>query len=517
MDLFKSRVWAVGCCLVFSFSHAADWHQASGPNGDFSTTEEAPVKWSVALGQNIGWKLTLPETGQSTPVVSGCKLFFTTLKPVEADSSLGKDIIAWCCEVATGEVLWKREVLGKHPLRLSGCFSDSSAPAPVCDGERVIFLNASGTVACFDLNGTLLWSKPYLSVGRCMPFLHNGRYVFTRQVYPPDPNGNFPHKYKDSPKEMWTQLQALDVETGEIVWTSECGVNMGMATMPQTREDGLAVAVVGRGGGHGPPEKPHGLSMVNLENGKTLWTLPLEGFMATMSYRLQGGAVHIFHDTEHLSVDEKTGKVLRRSSITEDVSVLRWIDGKRESRKETLPVSKKKRMITQGSNLLVGRHHYFRSYVRPWLGRVDVETGKVEYLELPLQVSRKPGEKEEWIWFQTVKGKKAPGLTKQGIPNDMRNSRGFQVVGDKRSHGSGWGHVASPQMTVAGKHLYIPVMNGTVFVIDLEAPQLEESAIVAINDLGPAGQSFTRASLSFAGGKVFAHTIRELICIGGVK
>jgi hypothetical protein len=37
---------------------------------------------------------------------------------------------------------------------------------------------------------------------------------------------------------------------------------------------------------------------------------------------------------------------------------------------------------------------------------------------------------------------------------------------------------------------------------------------MAINDLGVAGTSWTRASVSFAGGRAFAHTIRELICIG---
>jgi hypothetical protein len=43
----------------------------------------------------------------------------------------------------------------------------------------------------------------------------------------------------------------------------------------------------------------------------------------------------------------------------------------------------------------------------------------------------------------------------------------------------------------------------------------DENAIVAINDLGPVGRSFNRASLSIAGGRLFAHTIRELICIDG--
>jgi outer membrane protein assembly factor BamB len=502
---------------------SADWHQASGPTGNFSAKEDGPLEWSVSRDQNIAWKLTLPETGQSTPVISNGRIFFSTMKPVREDSSLGKDIIAWCCDSETGKVIWKREIFGQFPLRLSGCFSDSSAPPAVCDGERIVFLNASGRITCFDLKGKVLWSQPFLSVGRTLPFLHEGKYIYTRQIYPPEPSGNFPHKYANSPKEMWTQLQSLDISTGKVGWTSKCGVNMGMSTLPQKRNDGRMVAIVGRGGGHGPPEKPFGISMVDLSDGKTLWTLPIDGFMATMTYRLAGGQAHVFHATEHLSVDEVSGKVVRRISLLEKVSVCRMINGERITKIENhssenhssllKDLNKKKRAITQGSNLLVGTYHYFRCYVRPWLGRVNLSNGRVEYLELPLQVSRTK-EKDNYKWFVLPGKKKAPGLTAQGIaPNDMLNSRGYKVVGDKRSHGSGWGHVASPVPSVAGNRLYVPIMNGTVFVIDAQADTLDEKAILAVNDLGVAGGSFTRSSLSFSNGNAFAHTIKELICI----
>jgi hypothetical protein len=130
-------------------------------------------------------------------------------------------------------------------------------------------------------------------------------------------------------------------------------------------------------------------------------------------------------------------------------------------------------------------------------------------------LSRAAGQDDKLLWFVPPTGKKDPQLNKQAfVPNDMNNSRGFKVVGDRRSHGNGWGHIASPTPTVAGKRLYLPVMNGTVYVIDWNAPKLDRNAVLAINDLGPAGRSWTRASLSFADGHAFAHTIRELICIG---
>lgn len=502
-------------CLVFFLSPliANDWPQGAGRDGDFATDQSAPTSWSVVRDENIRWKITLPETGQSTPVVNRGRVYISTLKPVDEDSELGKNIIAWAIDAETGEVLWKREIEGIHNLRLTGCFSDSSSPPAVCDGENVIFTNASGGVVCFDRDGKEIWKRDLFTVGRTLPFLSDGKFVFTRQIYPPEADGNFPHTYADSPKDMWTQLQALDAATGEDVWVSDCGVNMGCVILPQALSDGRKVAVAGRGGGHGPPEKPDGISLVDLSDGSTIWTLPLEDFMATMSFRIRGDRVHIFHLGEHFTVNAFDGKIEKRISIVDQVSVFRK---GRAAALEDIDPSKKKRMITQGSNLLVGPWHYFRSYTRPWLGRVNVDSGSVEYLELPLQLSRTAGGEDKLLWFTEPREKKDPGLHQQVIAeNGMKNSRGFVVFGDKRSKGSGWGHIASPTPSVAGHCLYVPVMNGTVYVIRWDVDQLDyANAVVAINDLGPAGIAWTRASLSFADGRAYAHTMRELICIG---
>jgi hypothetical protein len=171
-------------------------------------------------------------------------------------------------------------------------------------------------------------------------------------------------------------------------------------------------------------------------------------------------------------------------------------------------------MITQTSNLLVGEFHYFRCYTRPWLGRVNVTTGTVEYLELPLQLKTAANAPSKLLWFQPPTAARSTGLTQQSFtPNSMTNSSGFVVSGDKRSRGNGWGHTASAVPSVAGEHLYVPVMNGTVYVVRWDSDKLDEQVLVGINDLGVAGESWTRASLSFSGGRIYAHTIKELICI----
>jgi outer membrane protein assembly factor BamB len=505
-----SAVLALTTLLSFTALNAEGWPQGSGADGNFQSTKPAPTEWSVALDQQIDWKLTLPETGQNTPVISNGKVFFSTYQPFENNTKIGKDITAWCCDANSGAVIWKRDIPAQYDLRLSGCFSDSTSPPAVSDGEHVVFVNASGAVECFTHEGAPVWRQEFLSVGRTIPFLHDDKVVFTRQQYPPDPNGHFPHKYKDAPKKMWTQLQALDIKTGEIAWTSECGCNLGMTMMPQKLSDGRDVVIVGRGGGHGPPEKPLGLSLIDLADGKTLWTLPINNFAATMSYGVRNDQVHVFHGPQHLSIDCHTGKIVKRISIHDKIPLRRWNGGKRTTTIETIEGGKS-RNITQGSNLLVGPWNYFRHYKNPWLGRVNVDTGTVEYLELPLQNSRAPDQKDELRWLDP----KGPKLEAQTIvPNDMKNSRGLVVFDDKRCTGTGWGHIASPTPTVAGKNLYLPVMTGTVYVIEWNANTLDENAVVAINDLGLAGQSFTRSSISFASGKAYAHTIKEIICIG---
>ena len=150
------------------------------------------------------------------------------------------------------------------------------------------------------------------------------------------------------------------------------------------------------------------------------------------------------------------------------------------------------------------RQHYFRAYTETYLGRVHVRTGKVEYLQLPVQLIRRADQEDRRIWSL-----KDPAF----IPSEMRNHDGFLVMGDKRSRTNTWGHHASPIMTVVGKHLYLPTLVGTVYCIDWNSKTLDEKAILGINDLGPAGSTWTRASLSHSDGRLYAHTLKHLICI----
>ena len=496
---------AVLCSVICATqpAFAEGWPQGSGPMGTYVAKGAAPAEWSVVNDKNIAWARSLPETGQSTVVISDGKLFYTCYQPLMADSELGSNIVAFCADAKSGKVLWQNTIEAKYPLRLSGCFADSTSPPAVTDGRHVCFFNASGTVVCFDMSGKELWRRETMAVGRSQPFLVNGKVVYTKQSIMPD-QGKFGHEHKNAAKELWTQLEAFDLATGEPAWTSECGVNMGAIPVASKMSDGREVIVLGRGGGHSPPERPLGVSAVDGASGKTLWTLPLDGFMSTQTFPVADDHALVFHGPEHLWVDQ-AGQIVKRVNFCTDVSVRRWNGSTWGDTVETLKYKPGKgRAITQQSNLLIGDYHYFRAYMDPYLGRVHVGTGKVEYLQLPVQLIREEGQDDQLVWSL-----KDPSF----VPADMKNSDGFLVMGDKRSRTNTWGHHASPIMTAVGEHLYLPTMAGTVYCMRWNAEKLDETAILAINDLGPAGPTWTRASLSYDNGRLYARTIKQLLCI----
>ena len=53
-----------------------------------------------------------------------------------------------------------------------------------------------------------------------------------------------------------------------------------------------------------------------------------------------------------------------------------------------------------------------------------------------------------------------------------------------------------------------------VYVIDANAEKFDQSAIVAVNDLGKTGETWSVNALTYANGKLYHRTMKEIICIG---
>jgi hypothetical protein len=209
---------------------------------------------------------------------------------------------------------------------------------------------------------------------------------------------------------------------------------------------------------------------------------------------------------KHLVLDAASGKLLREQPLYEGATV--WaFDVEREDWVKQTDVAVKAgkgHPNTNQANLAIGDWHWFLSHNVHYLGRVHVETGAVEYLELPSQSIADSKRRNDDQWYF---GKTAPG-------GEPRNARGF-AVGDKGHNGTGWGHISAASPTRVGRYLFLPVVTGTVYVIDTEAEELSAEALVAVNDLGLGGKTWSLASLTFADGRLYAHTMTEVICIEG--
>ena len=157
----------------------ANWPAWRGPDNSGVASGNPPTTWSET--ENIRWKIDLPGTGQSTPVVWEEKMFILAAVPVDGEGafvstgggrrgggmSTGKpkspynfEII--CLDKNTGETLWRKTAAtaqpeeGHHP---TGSFAPYSA---VTDGNYVWASFGSRGLHCFDVDGAHQWSTPLI-------------------------------------------------------------------------------------------------------------------------------------------------------------------------------------------------------------------------------------------------------------------------------------------------------------------------------------------------------------------
>jgi hypothetical protein len=135
------------------------------------------------------------------------------------------------------------------------------------------------------------------------------------------------------------------------------------------------------------------------------------------------------------------------------------------------------------------------------VGRIHTETGKVEYLELPVSVIRAAGQPDTFVW-----GKPQASSTV--------NARGIDIATDKRSRGDGWwwGYLGGP--TAVGRHLYFTTMLGVTYTLDALAAVLDEKALLGVSDLGTPGDTWSLNTISYAEGRLYHRSMKELVCIG---
>ena len=598
------------------------WPMAGGPDGSWRLTTpiKVPTKWSVRTGENIKWRKTLPEGGQSGIAVWGDRIFLTINPPTDTPkyehilksfqaakknysillnketstliksndrqyqmfkeslrapkktwdavllnnkqyqlasehdrSSIeekmlrknkfgksylkalnklnnyvcsksvdlqeakrlfdkltkekkggasSKDIQLLCLDANSGNILWVREIEGTIASQYNYGFSDATTPCPITDGTYVWAINASGGMACFKMDGTLIWARKWIPTTGGKPF--NKQFdsiLFGDLILNTEP----PAAGDITRNREWNYLHAFDKNTGERLWvTQQALTHYNTPVLGQTKE-GKPAVLIGRGGPHGVPERPVGLSLISLEEqstGRSLWDwTPKEensisgwGALSTQHWDMQK-ASWFYKSDVHLTIDTKTGKLLAKKNVS-TVDQYRF-DRVKQQYILTEDVSLKKLENQRHCNISTGDDVFFMVRYAPYILKHNVLTGKNELLEVPQEID----ENGVYIWGQDQK-------------NDGLNSKGQLHAFDTRVKGGGFQKCFLGSPTMVNDYIYFTNAVGIVYVIDANAKKMDASALIAVNDLGEKGETWTVNSLSFANGHIYHRTMKEVICIG---
>ena len=147
--------------------------------------------------------------------------------------------------------------------------------------------------------------------------------------------------------------------------------------------------------------------------------------------------------------------------------------------------------------MAVNDYTFYMVMHKPFIARHNIVTGKNEHLELPHE-------------------KNADGsfILKTPQTNDGLNSKGQLHSNDTRVLGDGFQRSFLGSPVMINNYIYFTNAVGMVYVIDANAERFDESALVAVNDLGEKGKTWTVNTLSFANGHIYHRTLKEIICIG---
>ena len=478
---------------------AQDWPSFGGPGGNFqlSTPKAVPVSWSAASGENIKWKVALPETGQSGLTISGDNIFLTVYEELPNNTELknAANIEGHCYSKTNGKLLWKCKLPGSKDMKPTCPYGDSTTATPVSDGKHVWFYNASGSMGCWTVDGKKIWFKewtprpidPYTR--RYQPFVSGDLIYYI-----------LPEKeLRQGEKKLWCFLHAANKLSGEHVWKAEDAITVH--NVPGLVDGAI---YMGRGGPHNAPEKPYGLSKVDALTGKTIWRYECPESFATVNQITGKYAFIMENATPHKPtkksgymhlINKENGTLLKKIPLTQEITHFKY-DSKSKKHIETKSSIQINMVRFSG---IFHKDFYWFVNSNESIGRINLESGRIELLEVPLHKSA-----DDFIWH------------KLSVKNDMLNSRGVFAAGDKRSIMSGWAKGNTrfwPAPLVINDKIYINALTGLTYVVDVNAEVLNEKALISVNDLGPAGKSWSGNPITFSDGMIFHRSMKELFCI----
>ncbi|MDP3433085.1 MAG: PQQ-binding-like beta-propeller repeat protein, partial [Bacteroidota bacterium] len=117
--------------------------------------KNTPTDWNGAGGKNVIWKVKVPKSGYSSPIIWGNQLFVTG-----ADAQVR---MVYCYDKNTGKLLWEASAdnIQGSPASAPKVTADTglAAPTMATDGRAVFAIFGTGDVIALDMSGKRLWAR----------------------------------------------------------------------------------------------------------------------------------------------------------------------------------------------------------------------------------------------------------------------------------------------------------------------------------------------------------------------
>ena len=155
----------LACCALAvlpAFLRADEWPQWMGPHRDNEWREDGVLDAFPPTGPRVLWRTPIAG-GYAGPAVAGGRVFVTDyvtaadvkVANFERKASTGTERVL-CLDETTGRILWKHE----YPVTYTIAYPAGPRCTPTVDGDRVYTLGAEGDLLCFEVaTGNVLWSR----------------------------------------------------------------------------------------------------------------------------------------------------------------------------------------------------------------------------------------------------------------------------------------------------------------------------------------------------------------------
>lgn len=253
----ESRRWLLSLIFLFCTAmsvSAQEWTRFRGPNGTGeSEATTIPAKWT---DRDYNWKVELPGSGHSSPVLWGNKLFLMSADQADATR------YTLCYDATTGKKLWEKSFKSQtYQLHKQSSYASGT---PTVDDKHVYFAWASPasiTLMAMDHAGEVVWTRdlgPWSSQHGfgTSPILYRDLVILSNS-----------QEIKDAP-EPACFMMAFDRSTGADRWKTQCHSANTSYSVPAIFEPSSGAAqIVNTNTGDG-------MFALDPSSGKVLWSNP---------------------------------------------------------------------------------------------------------------------------------------------------------------------------------------------------------------------------------------------------